>query len=78
MHKPKDEPDDLTNAERQVAFDVARSRTNTQIAQRRSTSVSTVQNQVHSILEKLGLANRTALAVYVVQNGLLEETDEQE
>ena len=48
--------------------------TNAEIAALRSTSVSTVQNQVHSILDKLGLPNRAAAAAYAVRNGLLAET----
>lgn len=70
--------DGPTNAERQIAREVARGMKNAEIAALRSTSTSTVQNQIHALLAKLGLRNRAAIATHAIKNGWLEETDKPE
>ena len=57
----------LTQREREVLRYVAYGLTNRQIAQQLVVSVATIQNHVHSILEKLEVSNRT-MAVVVAQH----------
>ncbi len=52
----------LSPAEREVAAMAAKGETNRMIAQRLGKSTMTVKNQVHTILEKVGAANRTQFA----------------
>ena len=58
----------MTAAERAVAELVARGATNQEIAQLRRTSTRTVANQVASILRKLGLSSRVAIAALVARS----------
>jgi DNA-binding NarL/FixJ family response regulator len=55
----------LTNAERAVAKLVARGATNDEIARARKTSLRTVANQIASIMRKLGVASRVAIAARI-------------
>lgn len=55
----------LTNAERAVAKLVARGATNDEIARARKTSMRTVANQVASIMKKLGVSSRVAIAARI-------------
>ncbi|MGN6610279.1 MAG: response regulator, partial [Angustibacter sp.] len=55
----------LTERERQVAVAVARGRSNAEIAAELLMSVATVKAHVSSVLAKLDLTNRTALALLV-------------
>lgn len=57
----------LTPAEASVAILVARGLTDAEIATERGTSTRTVANQVRSILRKLDLGNRRALAAALVE-----------
>lgn len=57
----------LTQREREVLRYIARGLTNRQIARQLVVSVATIQNHVHSILEKLEVSNRT-MAVVVAQH----------
>ncbi len=54
----------LTLREREVMNAVAQSLTNRQIAEKLRIGVGTVKNHVHSILQKLNVANRKAAAAY--------------
>lgn len=54
----------LTTAERAVAALVAGGATNEEIARTRKTSVRTVANQIASIMRKLGVSSRVAIAAW--------------
>ena len=55
--------DDLSEREREVASLVARGLDNRDIAHRLYLSEGTVRNRVSALLDKLGLSNRTQLAI---------------
>ena len=55
--------DDLSEREREVASLVARGLDNRDIAHRLYLSEGAVRNRVSSLLDKMGLANRTQLAI---------------
>ncbi len=57
----------LTLAERDVADRVLRGESNREVAQGRGTSERTVANQLAAIYQKLGVASRAELAVYVTR-----------
>ncbi len=54
---------------------VTRGASNRDIAQELAISTRTVKNHISNSLAKLGLANRTQLAVYVVRTGLVSVND---
>jgi DNA-binding NarL/FixJ family response regulator len=56
----------LTNAERQVALDVAAGLSNQAIAKKRKRAVRTIANQLASIYRKLGIASRAELAILLM------------
>ena len=58
----------LTLRERQVVTLIAQGRSNKEIAGELQVSYSTVKNHVSSVLEKLGLTDRTQLAVYAMDH----------
>jgi DNA-binding NarL/FixJ family response regulator len=58
----------LTRREREVADLVAQGLTNLEIATRLYVSQRTAQNHVQHILTKLGLANRSQIAVWITGN----------
>ena len=55
--------DDLTEREREIAALVAEGLDNRDIAHRLYLSEGTVRNRVSALLDKLGLSNRTQLAI---------------
>ena len=60
----------LTLREFEILKELSLGSTNREIAQRFANSESTVKNQVHSILFKLGLKNRREVAWFVRQQGI--------
>lgn len=60
----------LTLRERQVVALVAQGRSNKEIAAELQVSYSTVKNHVSSVLDKLGLTDRTQLAVYALDHAI--------
>jgi DNA-binding NarL/FixJ family response regulator len=63
-------PAKLTAREREVLTQVARGRSNREIANALHLSEKTVKTHVSSVLAKLGLADRTQAALYAVRTGL--------
>jgi two-component system nitrate/nitrite response regulator NarL len=67
MHKRKKRrnrpPDPLTTRERQIIFVLSEGMTNKEIGQRLRLTEGTVKVHLHHIFRKLGIANRTTLAV---------------
>ncbi|MFI6742328.1 response regulator transcription factor [Nonomuraea sp. NPDC050451] len=57
------EPGKLNDRERQVAVEVARGRSNTEIAQKLYMSVATVKANITRIFAKLGTDNRVQVAI---------------
>ena len=67
---PKRPEDELTEREREVLRCIARGRSNREIGEDLFISEKTVKTHVGSILDKLGLADRTQAALYAVKHGL--------
>lgn len=65
-------PADLTPREREVLVEVARGRSNREIARELSVSEKTVKTHVSAILAKLGVQDRTQAALHAVRTGLVE------
>jgi DNA-binding NarL/FixJ family response regulator len=63
-------PATLTAREREVLTEVARGRSNREIANALHLSEKTVKTHVSSVLAKLGLADRTQAALYAVRAGI--------
>jgi two-component system response regulator DevR len=62
----------LSEREMQVLAEVARGKTNAEIAKALSLSEKTVRNHVSTILEKLNLTNRVELATYAVEHHIYD------
>jgi DNA-binding NarL/FixJ family response regulator len=62
----------LTEREREVLVQIARGRSNREIARALVVSEKTVKTHVSNILMKLGLQDRTQAALYAVRHGLAE------
>jgi DNA-binding NarL/FixJ family response regulator len=62
----------LTARERQVLTELARGRSNREIARALTLSEKTVKTHVSAILTKLGVQDRTQAALYAVRSGLVE------
>ncbi len=61
----------LTQREHEVLRYIARGLTNRELARQLVVSVATIQNHVHSILEKLEVSNRTMAVVVAQHCGML-------
>jgi NarL family two-component system response regulator LiaR len=64
--------EDLTNRELEVARLVAQGLSNREIAQQLTISHRTVKTHVSNILSKLDLSDRTQLAIYAINSGLVD------
>jgi DNA-binding NarL/FixJ family response regulator len=62
----------LTEREREVLAEIARGRSNKEIALDLVLSEKTVKTHVSNILQKLGLSDRTQAALFAVREGLVE------
>lgn len=62
----------LTDREREVIRLVAQGRSNAEIAQALIISDKTVKTHVSNVLSKLGLQDRTQLAIYAIKHGLVD------
>jgi DNA-binding NarL/FixJ family response regulator len=65
--------EDLTAREREILALIARGYANKRIAFELGVSEKTVKNHVSHVLSKLGVADRTAAAVYAVRSGLVDD-----
>jgi NarL family two-component system response regulator LiaR len=65
--------DDLTGRELEVIRLVAQGRSNREIAEALWISEKTVKTHVSHVLTKLGLKDRTQLAIHALKSGLVEE-----
>ena len=65
-------PADLTAREQDVLVEVARGRSNREIARELSLSEKTVKTHVSAILGKLGVQDRTQAALHAVRTGLVD------
>lgn len=64
--------DALTEREEQVLLEVARGRTNEEIARELFVSLSTTKTHVANLLAKLGVRNRVELALWAYQTGRID------
>ena len=69
-HSP---PEELTERELDVVRQVARGRSNHEIAEALVISEKTVKTHISNILGKLQLEDRTQLAIYAIKHGLVDE-----
>ena len=65
----------LTRREVDVAREIARGRTNQQIADELNITVKTVETHITRALSKLNLSSRTQIALWAVENGLIPSGD---
>jgi DNA-binding NarL/FixJ family response regulator len=64
---------ELTAREQQVLVELARGRSNREIARALSVSEKTVKTHVSAILGKLGVQDRTQAALHAVRSGLVQQ-----
>ncbi|GAA3214437.1 response regulator transcription factor [Actinocorallia longicatena] len=67
---PGDTP--LTERENEVLTEIARGRSNREIAHELGISEKTIKTHVSSLLMKLGVQDRTQAALYAIRNGLVD------
>ncbi len=73
LRKPAEEP--LTPRERDIVRSVAQGLRNAEVAQRLSISEVTVKTHLNNIFQKLGLRDRTELALYAIRVGIVGVQD---
>lgn len=69
--------EELTRTERKVVVQVGRGLSNKEIAERLSLSEGTVRNNLSAVLSKLNLRDRTQLAIWAVQTGMVQADGEE-
>jgi DNA-binding NarL/FixJ family response regulator len=69
--EPKQDLAMLTNRERSILQLVGDGKNNQEIADILHLSIGTVKNHVTVILQKLGLRDRTQLAIFAIRNGII-------
>ncbi len=72
-----DELSRLTRRQQEITFAIAEGLTNEEIAERLVLEPGTVANHVAAILDRLGLRNRTQIAVWAAEHGLYRSDQEQ-
>jgi two-component system, NarL family, response regulator LiaR len=70
--EPRPSASDLTNRETEVLAEIARGRSNKEIAQTLGIAEKTVKTHVGNILQKLNLADRTQAALYAVRERIVD------
>jgi len=75
VHREKERLDDLTSREREVAVLIAWGKTNREIAEELVLSKRTVEKHAANILSKLGLANRTQVVRWAIEEGLVRASE---
>ncbi len=63
----------LTDKEIEIMKLVAAGKSNKEIAYELNYSLGTIKNSISKILEKLGFADRIQIAIYSIENGLVQE-----
>lgn len=69
--------EELTRTERKVVVQVGRGLSNKEIAERLRLSEGTVRNNLSAVLSKLNLRDRTQLAIWAVQTGMVQAGGEE-
>ena len=69
--------EELTKTERKIIAQVGKGAKNKEIAEALSLSDGTVRNYLSTILNKLNLRDRTQLAIWAVQNNVIQKVDEE-
>lgn len=69
--------EELTRTERKVVVQVGRGLSNKEIAERLRLSEGTVRNNLSAVLSKLNLRDRTQLAIWAVQTGMMQAGEEE-
>ncbi|WP_182186007.1 response regulator transcription factor [Pectinatus frisingensis] len=65
----------LTRTEKKVIYLVGRGLSNKEIAEKINLSEGTVRNNLSSVLSKLNLRDRTQLAIWAIQTGMMQPID---
>jgi len=74
LHVDKEAVKDISRGEWQIIQTVGRRMSNKEIAQELCLSEGTVRNSISNILFKLGLRDRTQLAIWAVQTGAVNRS----
>ena len=70
------EVDGLLNNELKIMQDIGRGLSNKEIAEHLNFTDGTVRNYISSILKKLELRDRTQIAIFTIQSGIMLHTFE--